>query len=103
MIAQAHPNLTDTPALVVFGRDATGKARASAFTQSEADLATKAAELMGLRLLPIRTDTERALAAQVPRGRVFATGRAFVPFIRAALFTELQAAALNSGVKPLSS
>ena len=73
--------------------------RASA--QSEADLATKAAELMGLRLLPIRTDTERALAAKVPRGRVFATGRAFVPFIKAALLTELQAAALNSGVKPL--
>lgn len=41
------------------------------------------------------------MAAQVPRGRVFATGRAFVPFIKAALLTELQAAALNSGVKPL--
>ena len=58
---------------------------------------------MGLRLLPVRTDTERALAAKVPKGRVFASGRAFVPFIKASLFTELQAAALNSGVKPLSS
>jgi hypothetical protein len=101
MTAQAKPDLTDAPALVVFGRDATGKPHASAFTQSEAYLATKAAELMGLRLLPVRTDTERSLAAKVPRGRVFATGRAFVPFIKAALFTELQAAALNSGVKPL--
>src|SRR5215207_1727679 len=101
MTAQAHPNLTDEPALVVFGRDATGKPHASSFSQSEADLATKAPELMGLRLLPVRTDTERALATKVPRGRVFATGRAFVPFIKAALFTELQAAALNSGVTPL--
>ena len=101
MSAQAKPDPADAPALVVFGRDATGKPHASSFTQSEADLATRAAELMGLRTLPIRTDTERALAAQVPRGKVFATGRAFVPFIKAALFTELQAAALNSGAKPL--
>jgi hypothetical protein len=101
MIAQAKPDLTDAPALVVFGRDATGKPHASSFTESEADLAEKAAKLMGLRLLPVQTDLERALAAKVPRGRVFASGRAFVPFIKAALFTELQAAALNSGVEPL--
>jgi hypothetical protein len=101
MTAQANASPNDAPALVVFGRDATGKPHASSFTQSEADLATKAAELMGLRLLPVQTDTERALAAKVPRGRVFATGRAFVSFIKASLMTELQAAALNSGVKPL--
>jgi hypothetical protein len=101
MTTQATPNRTDAPALVVFGRDKGGKAHASSFTAAEADLATKAAELMGLRLLPVQTDTERALAAKVPRGRVFASGRAFVPFIKASLFTELQAAALNSGVKPL--
>ncbi len=40
---------------------------------------------MGLRLLPVQTDMERALAAKVPRGRVFASGRAFVPFIKASL------------------
>jgi hypothetical protein len=101
MTAQAKPDLTDAPALVVFGRDATDKPHALSFTAGEADLATKAAELMGLRLLPVQTDLERALATKVPRGRVFATGRAFVPFIKATLFTELQAAALNSGVKPL--
>ena len=32
---------------------------------------------------------------------MFASGRAFVPFVKDALLTELQAAALNSGVKPL--
>ena len=61
MSALPKPEPADAPALVVFGRDKGGKAHASSFTQSEADLATKAAELMGLRLLPIRTDTERAL------------------------------------------
>ena len=101
MTAPPKLETADAPALVVFGRDKGGKPHASSFTAAEADLATKAAELMGLRTLPIRTDAERALAAQVPRGRVFATGRAFVPFIKATLLTELQAAALNSGVKPL--
>ncbi len=57
---------------------------------------------MKLRLLPIRTEAEQALAARVPKGRVFASGRAFVPFVKAALFLELQTAALNSGVKPLT-
>jgi hypothetical protein len=41
MTTQAHPNLTDAPALVVFGRDATGKPHASSFTAAEADLATR--------------------------------------------------------------
>jgi hypothetical protein len=101
MSAAAETEFQDDTAVVLFGRSETGKARASAFGHSEAELARKAAELMGLRLLPVRTEIERALAAQVPRGRVFATGRAFVPFIKDSLLTELQGAALNSGVKPL--
>jgi hypothetical protein len=75
MSAAAETDVRDDTAVVVFGRDATGKPHASSFSQSEADLATKAAERMGLRLLPVRTDIEQALAAKVPRGRVFATGR----------------------------
>ena len=31
MTVHANPSLTDAPTLVVFGRDATGKAHASAF------------------------------------------------------------------------
>lgn len=101
MTAPANPNPTHAPALVVFGRDEAGKAHASWFDQAEAKLAEKAAGLMGLRHLPINTDAERALAAKVPKGRVFASGKAFVPFVKAALFLELQTAALNSGIKPL--
>ena len=68
-------------ALVVFGRDEAGKPHASAFDSSEAELAEKAAGLMGMRMLRIETDEQRDLAAKVPRGRVFASGRAFVPFV----------------------
>ena len=48
---------------------------------------------MSLRVLRVRTDEHRALAAQLPHGRVFASGRAFVPFVKAALFLQLQTAA----------
>ena len=68
MSAPAETEFHDDTAVVLFGRSETGKARASAFGYSEAELARKAAELMDLRLLPVRTDAERALAAQVPRG-----------------------------------
>ena len=81
------------PALVVFGRDEAGKAHAAWFDQSEAALAEKAADLMALRVLRVRTDEHRALAAQLPHGRVFASGRAFMPFTKASLFMALQTAA----------
>ena len=67
-------------ALVVFGRDGIGRPHASVFDRSEADLAEKAAGLMGTRVLRVRTDEQRELAAKLPHGRLFASGRAFVPF-----------------------
>ncbi len=42
----------------------------------------------------VRADNDvlRALAAKLPAGRVFESGRAFVPFIKAALYEQLLAA-----------
>jgi hypothetical protein len=80
-------------AVIVLGRDDAGKAHAAWFDQSEAALAEKAADFMNMRVLRVRTDEHRALAAQLPHGRVFASGRAFVPFVKASLFMALQAAA----------
>ena len=100
MTTQADPHPTHVPALAVFGRDKAGKAHASSFTEGEAKLAEKAADFMNLRVLRVRTDEHRALATKVPKGRVFASGKAFVPFVKAALFLELQTAALNGTGKP---
>src|SRR4051812_40519475 len=82
-----------TPAIIIFGRDEAGKGHAAWFDQSEAALAEKAADFMNMRVLRVRTDEHRALAAQLPHGRVFASGRAFVPFVKASLFMALQTAA----------
>ncbi len=58
MTEQAKPNLSDKPALLVFGRDEAGKAHAARFTNTEAKLAEKAAALMNLRILQVRTEVE---------------------------------------------
>jgi hypothetical protein len=82
-----------TPALIVMGLDDTRKPHASTFDEESAELATKAAGLMGMRVVPLDTAELQALAAKLPRGRVFASGRAFVPFVRAGLYQSIAAAA----------
>ena len=78
--------------LVVFGRDDNGKPHASRFGPSEAALAEKAAGLMGMSALRIVSAEDHALAAELPGGRVFASGRAFVPFVKPKLFSKLEGA-----------
>ena len=77
------------PVLVLFGRDEAGKPHAAWFDQASAELATKAATMMRMCVVPVQTDPLRELAASLPRGRVFASGRAFTPFIRVKLFERL--------------
>lgn len=81
----------DRPAVVVFGRDHRGKPHASRFEAADAELAEKAAGLMGMRVLRIASDQHEALAVRLPPGRVFASGRGFMPFVKAELFAQLDA------------
>jgi hypothetical protein len=83
-----HATSPSEPTLVVFGRDGAGKPRASWFDAVNADLATKAADLMKMRVVKIETDEQKALARQFAPGRVFASGRAFTPLARAAVFSK---------------
>ena len=82
-----------TSPVVVFGRDDKGKPHASRFEAAEAPLAERAAGLMGMQVLRIASDEAVTLAAALPSGRIFASGRGFVPFVRAELFAKLAAAA----------
>ena len=77
------------PSLVVFGRDGAGKPRASWFDAPSADLATKAADLMQMRVLKVETEEQKAVARQLAPGRVLESGRAFTPFARATVFSKL--------------
>src|SRR3954465_12735822 len=78
-----------TPALIVFGTDRTGKPHASWFTAEEAEAARTAAGLSGYRVLALTTEAQAHVAAQLSRGRLFENGRAFVPFVKPALYEML--------------
>ena len=64
-----------------------GRAHAAYFPPDAVPLATKAAGLMGLHVLPLRDEPEyRDLVGRVAQGRIFATGRGFVPFVKAGTY-----------------
>jgi len=81
--------VTSEPAAIVFGRNVYGIPQAAWFPASEADLATRAARLMGLRLLRVEDDTHRALAAQLRPGQVYASDRTFAPAVAKDVFDKL--------------
>lgn len=78
-------------ALCLFGRDEQGKAHASRFEAADAALAEKAGGLMGMRALRLASSEQQELGAKLPSGRVFSSGKAFVPFVKGAVFDLLAA------------
>lgn len=80
------------PGLILLGRDERGRPHASAFGLEEAPAAERAAALMGFATLAV-VDEHRALASSLPKGRVFESGRAFVPFCSIQTFARLLEAA----------
>ncbi|HEV7437167.1 MAG TPA: hypothetical protein VGO22_20230 [Pseudorhizobium sp.] len=87
--APASPANDGGPAIIVLGRDDAGKSHASWFDAGEAELARKAAGRMGMAALSVATDELRGLAGRLPHGRVFASGKAFVPFVKGEVYGQL--------------
>src|SRR5712671_2974809 len=69
------------PILVVLGIDIDGKPHASRFTEHDASFVLRAAELMGFHVIRVSAENGElyAVAEGLPLGKIFATGRAFVP------------------------
>jgi hypothetical protein len=82
-------NADTVPAIVVFGLDPTGKSKAATFPVHQVDLATKAAGLMQLRLLKIDSPELTQFAAQLPVGKIYASGHGFVPPVRTDIYDRL--------------
>jgi hypothetical protein len=77
------------PAVIVFGYNERRLPQAAWFPEAEADLATRAARLIGLRVLKIENDTHRELAAQLRQGQVYAADQAFAPIALPDVFGRL--------------
>src|SRR5438067_8733768 len=79
------------PILVVLGIDIDSKPHASRFAEHDAPFVQRAAELMGFHVVRVPPDNSelRGIAKGLPLGKIFATGRAFVPFVRRSAFDKL--------------
>ncbi|CAM5378594.1 hypothetical protein ATER59S_01696 [Aquamicrobium terrae] len=98
-VAAKLPAKLPSTCLIVFGLDEKGRPHASWFGDEDVALARKAAAMMGMAAVEATSEALRALAGQLPAGRVFASGRAFVPFIKGGLYDQL-AAHLPAGAIP---
>lgn len=85
------PASASRPAAVLFGLDDQGKAHAATFEVEELEPARKAASLMDMHMAELQGEDHLAAVAQVPRGRIYATGKAFVPFVKRDLYERLLA------------
>ena len=81
--------------VILFGIDSRGKPKAARFRKDHASLAVKAAGQLQLQVLANDNSKVGEIAARLPVGRVHATGRAFVPFVRRDLYDKLLAIASN--------
>ena len=82
-----------SPALIVFGLNENRIPQAAWFAASDADVARRAAALMGLRVLAVETDEHKTLAAQLRAGQVHAADRGFAPPVARGLYDKLTALA----------
>src|SRR5208337_4203511 len=74
---------------VLFGADEYAKPRAARFSGGDADLITKAAEAMHLRLVEVTDPDVAEIAATLPAGRLHASGKGLVPYIKGDMYMEL--------------
>ena len=80
----------DVPALVVFGLGTDGKPRASWYAKEDGSAAKAAARKMDVRVLAVTSAEKTALALRVPKGRIFSSGKAFMPLIQREVFDGLE-------------
>ncbi len=86
-----HAKEAPVAALVLFGLDERGKAHGAWFPRENAEAGIAAAGVMGMFSLPVEDDAVRSLAGQLPQGKIFPSGKAFVPFVKASLYDALMA------------
>lgn len=77
--------------IIILGRDDNRRPHASFFPATDTRAAQRAAELMGMTALKAENDQVRAFLARLPQGKLFESGKAFVPFVKQDLYSEIAA------------
>ncbi|SDA68981.1 hypothetical protein [Sinorhizobium sp. NFACC03] len=74
---------------IMVGLDDQGKPHASWFAEVDGDAAAVAADLMDMALIGVSNDELTAVAKNLPRGKLFDSGKAFVPFVKRTTYDQL--------------
>jgi len=78
-----------TAKYILVGLDDQGKPHASWFGEEDGDAAAVAADLMDMAIIDIANEELEAIAAKLPRGKLFESGKAFVPFVKRTVYDQL--------------
>lgn len=79
-------------AFIVLGFDDKQKPRGARFEGANPDLVAKAAQAMDLRVYEAKSAELAEAAKKLPVGRLYASGKGFVPNIRQSLYSQMLAA-----------
>lgn len=90
----------DEPALVVIAKDAGGVARGSWFAASDAKVAKASAKAAGSATVAVKGPERMSLANRVPKGRIFDSGKLFMPRIQGEVFDQLMGFAPKADKAP---
>ncbi|RVG27132.1 hypothetical protein [Sinorhizobium meliloti] len=77
------------PSVIMVGLDDQGRPHASWFAEDDGDAAAVAADLMDMALIDVSSDELAAIAKNLPRGKLFDSGKAFVPFVKRTTYDQL--------------
>ncbi|MBP1885731.1 tudor domain-containing protein [Sinorhizobium mexicanum] len=75
--------------VIVIGLDDQGRPHASWFAEDECDAAAVASDLMNMALIDVSNEELAAIANNLPRGKLFESGKAFVPFVKRTTYDQL--------------
>ena len=90
--SKVRPADVPKPIAIAFGLDENQKPRAAWFADDRLDLIRKAAAAMNLKVCDVSTPVLEDIARKLPTGRLYASGRGFVPNVRSALYSAVLAA-----------
>ena len=88
------------PTLVLYGMDEGEKPRAASFGASQSEAAFKLADKMNFGVLKITTPEQTAVAAQLPAGQLYVSGKGFVPYVGQELYAKVFALVSAAGPAP---
>lgn len=80
--AAPMPDAAALAKLILVGLDDQGKPHAAWFTEEQVDAATLAADMMDMASIAVEDEALVALAGVLPKGKLFESGKAFVPFTK---------------------